>query len=462
MFDFLFVNPSTEREARGTYNREPPTGLLILSAILRQHGYSVDLLDCSMEDDPKLTIRSIAKQYRGIGFTCLTNTYNRTIELIKIARSQASNALIVMGGPHASFMTETILRDVPEIDLVCKGEFEDSIVKLFRTTLIRPLSEALDKIDNFPLISKPQIQELPRGVAIRVDENNRILFYQDIKERPANNPFRIHDTGFPEPVDINSIPLPARDILIPKYYVANILVNRGCVNQCSFCSRQKLFGKKPRIRNIQSVSEEIDDVLSYSNYKFLNFYDNVNMNPKWFREFLSMLIRKRLRIPWGCELRADILTAEDVNLMKKAGCVVAATGVESADEEILRRNFKYQNPDHVKRGILLLKNAGIRVQSYFVIGLPGETEQSFEKTLEYLKSLQLDERDEINFFIATPYPGSSLGDNPQEFGARVVNADFDKFDCSNIILEFDSLPATKILELKQKAEEYIHELRLRK
>lgn len=220
MFDFLFVNPSTEREARGTYNREPPTGLLILSAILRQHGYSVDLLDCSMEDDPKLTIRSIAKQYRGIGFTCLTNTYNRTIELIKIARSQASNALIVMGGPHASFMTETILRDVPEIDLVCKGEFEDSIVKLFRTTLIRPLSEALDKIDNFPLISKPQIQELPRGVAIRVDENNRILFYQDIKERPANNPFRIHDTGFPDPVDINSIPLPARDILIPKYYVA--------------------------------------------------------------------------------------------------------------------------------------------------------------------------------------------------------------------------------------------------
>ncbi len=437
-------------------------GLLILSSILRNQGYSVDLLDCSIEDEPHSILQSIAKDYRVIGFTCLTNTYNRTVELIKTARVQASNSLFLMGGPHASFLAESILRQIPEIDIICKGEFEDSIVKLFQTTLNKPLSEFLDKIDEFPLIFKPTIRDLPKGVAIRVWNDNKILYYNDLKEATIFKSCTIYDTGFPDPVDINSIPLPARDILVPKYYVANILVNRGCVNQCSFCSRQKLFGKKPRIRSIQSISEEIDDVLSYSNYKFLNFYDNVNMNPKWFREFLTMLIRKRLRIPWGCELRADILMAEDAALMKRAGCVVAATGVESADEEILRRNFKYQNPEHVKSGIRYLKQAGIRVQCYFVIGLPGESELSFEKTLEYLKSLQLDERDEINFFIATPYPGSSLGDNPQAFGARIITEDFDKFDCSNIILEFDSLPATKIIELKQKAEEYIRELGIRK
>ena len=458
MFDVLFVNPSTERKARGTYNREPPMGLLILASILRDQGFSVDLLDCSIENSAENTLETISKDYRVIGFTCLTNTYNRTVELIKIARKAAPKSLFLMGGPHASFLSESILDSVPEIDIICKGECENSIVKLFRGVLRNPFSEFLDQIDSFPLIFKPNVSQLPKGFAVRIDSSQNILFYSDLISIKDRNLISIHDSGFPDPVDIQRIPLPARDILIPKYFVANILVNRGCVNRCSFCSRQKLFGKMPRIRSIQSISEEIDDVVSYSNYKFLNFYDNINMSPKWFREFLSMLIQKRLRIPWGCELRADILTAEETKLMEKAGCVVAATGVESADETVLKQNFKYQDPEKVKRGILFLKEAGIRVQTYFVIGLPGESEQSFQKTLEYLKTLNLDEKDEINFFIATPYPGSSLGDMPEKFGARLLINDFDKFDCANVILEYANLSAEKIFEFKEKADKYVREI----
>lgn len=478
MYDVLLVNPSTERVSRGVFNREPPVGLLILASILRSNGYTVDLLDCSIENEPFEVIKDMASDYRIIAFTCLTNTFNLTVKLIESARQSAPNALFTLGGPHASFMPTQILNTVPGIDIICLGEYEDVITPLVDSLLHKPILELLDREDEFPLIFRPSLDQLPKGVAIRKHNSNHPkplqnspypknspVFFSDFKNELFNTDFsiisswfEIYNTGFPDPVDVNKIPLPARDLLTPKYQVASILVNRGCVNQCSFCSRQKLFGNIPRVRDLHSINEEIDDILLYSNYKFLNFYDNINMHPKWFREFMKLLQQKRLKIPWGCELRADTLTADDAKLMKKAGCVVAATGVESADETVLKLNFKYQDPEKVKRGIGFLKDARIGVQAYFVIGLPGETVESFNKTLDYLKGLGLNKNDEINFFIATPYPGSKLGDNPEKFGAKRILDDFDKFDCSNVILEYEQLNNETILELKRRADQTVEEI----
>ena len=64
MYDVLLVNPSTERVSRGVFNREPPVGLLILASILRSNGYTVDLLDCSIENEPFEVIKDMASDYR--------------------------------------------------------------------------------------------------------------------------------------------------------------------------------------------------------------------------------------------------------------------------------------------------------------------------------------------------------------------------------------------------------------
>ena len=145
MYDVLLVNPSTERVSRGVFNREPPVGLLILASILRSNGYTVDLLDCSIENEPFEVIKDMASDYRIIAFTCLTNTFNLTVKLIESARQSAPNALFTLGGPHASFMPTQILNTVPGIDIICLGEYEDVITPLVDSLLHKPILELLDR-----------------------------------------------------------------------------------------------------------------------------------------------------------------------------------------------------------------------------------------------------------------------------------------------------------------------------
>ncbi|MFW9943034.1 MAG: B12-binding domain-containing radical SAM protein, partial [Candidatus Thorarchaeota archaeon] len=261
-----------------------------------------------------------------------------------------------------------------------------------------------------------------------------------------------------DPINLNNIPLPARYKLSQENYyysVANVIVNRGCPNQCSFCSRQNLF-KKTRIRTIKSILEEIRDIQNLQTYNQINFYDNVNINRNFFKDFCEMFIENDIRIPWACEIRVDTISSEEAKLLKKAGCQLVATGIESANEIVLKKNFKFQDPEQVKAGLINLKKYGIAIQAYFVLGLPGEILESFEQTIEYIKSLPFDENDELNYFVATPYPGSRLWDEKDYFGINIFESDFAKYDCNHIIFE------TKELKKEQLETLYISAKKIEK
>ena len=152
-----------------------------------------------------------------------------------------------------------------------------------------------------------------------------------------------------------------------------------------------------------------------------------------------MFIDNNIQIPWGCELRVDNITSEDARLLKKAGCQLVATGIESASLEVLRNNLKYQIPEYVIRGIKNLKYKDIPIQAYFVLGLPGETEKTFQDTLEFIKKLPLNNLDTINYFVATPYPGSRLWEDRTTFEIKILEEDFSKYDCQHIIFETKDL-----------------------
>jgi radical SAM superfamily enzyme YgiQ (UPF0313 family) len=152
-----------------------------------------------------------------------------------------------------------------------------------------------------------------------------------------------------------------------------------------------------------------------------------------------MFIEHKINIPWGCEIRVDTITDEDARLLKDAGCRLVATGIESASIKVLQKNFKYQNPAEVVEGIKNLKNYDIPIQAYFVLGLPGETEDTFQKTVKYIQDLPLDENDKINYFIATPYPGSRLWDDRDQFNIKIFEKDFNNYDCEHVIFETPDL-----------------------
>ena len=166
-----------------------------------------------------------------------------------------------------------------------------------------------------------------------------------------------------------------------------------------------------------------------------------------------MFIDNKITIPWGCEIRVDTIEPEDARLLKEAGCQLIATGIESANVKVLKTNFKYQDPEQVRNGIINLKKYDIAIQAYFVLGLPAETEDSFSQTIEFIESLPLDKEDDLNYFVATPYPGSRLWDEQEYFDIKIFENDFTKYDCNQIIFTTKELNKRKLEELYSKAKE---------
>ncbi|MBY8989045.1 MAG: B12-binding domain-containing radical SAM protein [Candidatus Lokiarchaeota archaeon] len=433
----LLINPKTTKstELQTDFFREPNLGILYLAAILDQKNIPVEILDLEQyyglenDDINELIIEKI-KQHNVIGITSLTNTFHLTVRIASLIKNYSRKKIVVLGGPHVSFKYEEILTNEDVIDIICVKESENSFPELIdliigvlnKNGLIRDYERDLNKI---------------KGLAYK-NFKGEIVF-----------------TGFPSTVKIDNLPLPARYLLSQEnfyYRVASVIINRGCPNQCSFCSRQKM-SPVVRIRSLDSILSEIRDIATYQTYNYINFYDNININRKFFHSFCRLFIDNKIEIPWGCELRVDTITSEDAKLLKEAGCRLVATGIESASLEVLKNNLKYQDPKQVVTGIRHLKAVNIPIQAYFVLGLPGETELSFQKTVEFIKSLPLTNEDKINYFAATPYPGSRLWDERDYFKLNIVEHDYSKYDCQHIIFETHDLDLKKLKTLFSIAKE---------
>ncbi|MFX0083365.1 MAG: B12-binding domain-containing radical SAM protein [Candidatus Hodarchaeota archaeon] len=431
----LLINPKTSKssEIQRKFFREPNLGILYLAAVLDSNNIPVDILDLEQYLDlDEIELKKLIKEkiplYKIFGITSLTNTFHIALDIARIIKEQDKKNFVVLGGPHVTFMYKEILENDFKteklIDFICIGEAENSFLKLakfliFHLSNIKNLKEIENNLSSI------------QGIAFNNSKGNLIVNKAVIS------------------TDLKRLPLPARYKLSHEYYyytVANVIVNRGCPNQCSFCSRQKLF-KKTEIRSIESIQSEIRDIMSMQTYNYINFYDNININREFFREFCRMFIRNKLDIPWGCELRVDVISDDDARLLKKAGCRLIATGIESASIDVLQKNLKYQDPSSVKNGILNLKNYDIPIQAYFVLGLPGETEYTFNKTIDYIKKLQLGKEDTVNYFVATPYPGSQLWDQKDYFAIKIIENNFTKYDCNHIIYETPDLNYKKLEKL---------------
>ncbi|MFX0074491.1 MAG: B12-binding domain-containing radical SAM protein [Candidatus Hermodarchaeota archaeon] len=433
----LLINPKTTKstELQTEFFREPNLGILYLAAILDQNGVPVEILDLEQyynyerDELTQVIIEKIAN-HQVIGITSLTNTFHIALQIAKSIKNHSPNKIVVLGGPHVSFEYEEILTKEEVIDFICVKESENSFLELVN------------------IISREQNKsELLEGYEEELTSIKGIAF--------KNPEGEIVFTGYPQTVEIDIVPLPARYLLSQDnfyYRVANVIINRGCPNQCSFCSRQKM-SPIVRIRTLDSILTEIRDIATFQTYNYINFYDNININRKFFHGFCQLFIDNKIEIPWGCELRVDTITVEDAELLKKAGCRLIATGIESANLEVLKENLKYQDPKQVEIGVKYLKAVDLPIQAYFVLGLPGETEHSFQETIEFIKQLPFNSTDKINYFVATPYPGSRLWDERIKYKLNIVEHNYSKYDCQHIIFETENLDLKKLKKMYDIAKD---------
>ncbi|MBX7152430.1 B12-binding domain-containing radical SAM protein [bacterium] len=214
--------------------------------------------------------------------------------------------------------------------------------------------------------------------------------------------------------DLDALPFPARDLLHNDLYVrpdtgepqATIQTARGCPSHCIFCLTPAVSGQRVRQRSAKNVVDEIEECVKVHGIR--NFFfkaDTFTINKKYVIDICSEILERNLAISWVANSRVDTVDEERIDWMKKAGCWLIAFGFESGNDTILQKMKKDAIAQDAYRAVRLVKNAGLRVYGFFLIGLPWDTHETVRDTLKFAKKLNCD-FSEIH--IATPYEGTEL------------------------------------------------------
>ncbi len=408
---------------------QPPLGILSLAAFVRRESDAhVDVFDLTFCKKPFDYLREglSARRYDVVGLSVMTSMLRDAERASAIARQTNPQALIVWGGPHPTVLPEDTLT-LSLVDAVAVGEGEETLLELVR-----------------------------RGG----DPSSVAGMWHKAPDREiVRNPPR------PFIQDIASLPWPARDLVDMKTYArawysltaadptllgTSVITSRGCPYVCTYCqpTLRQLFGAKVRRRSVDDVLGELVHLKEACGLNAFMFEDDTFIiHRPWVLEFSARLQEMNLGFRWGCNVRADLVTAELLQAMAGAGLVQINMGIESGTQRILDQIYdKRITVEDVRQAVKVAKGLNLKVGGYFMIGAPTETREEIERTIRFAARLPIDE---AAFNITTPLPGTRLWEQTCD----LVGGDIAEFDYYHTSV-YDSpqvLPAKKLQWLKRKA-----------
>lgn len=371
-----FVNPpQTASKYKFMGVIAPPLGLAYMAAVLEENHFSVNIIDASASDMTWDEFEESLKNSNPdiIAITALTPTIEKALKTAKKSKNLFPDSIIVMGGYHPTFNFEELL-NYEFIDIVIRGEGEYTILDLAQT------------IENHGDLSKV------KGIAfddIVTPERELIM-------------------------DLDSLPFPARHLLPMDDYkllnmdtkMSTMITSRGCPMQCSFCSSASLHGSKLRLRSVKDIIDEMEDLIENFNIETIAFMDDTfTINKKRVIEICDEIIRRNIKVLWGCTARVDTLNADVLKKMREAGCITLFMGVESAEQQILDDVNKKTTIEKIQEAFKVCREEKIRTIASVVLGMPGDTHESIKKTVDFVKDLK---PSYAIFSLATPYPGTKF------------------------------------------------------
>ncbi len=376
-------------------------GLGYLAGSLLAAGYDdLTLYDAAVETESIAQVLHKAaregRPYDVVGISSPTPLINEAWAAAREAR--AAGAVTILGGPHLTLMPDESIRR-PEVDLVVRGEGEDTLVEI--------VGELSGRADGSRLALTDGAWATILG-----------LSWKDASGRVVHNPPR------PLRADLDRIPFPAHhlykierytnlqpltDGLDPHARAFTIVTSRGCPFTCTFCSKP-VTGNTWRPRSVENVIDEWRWLVRDLHATEIGVTDDIwNRDLARAKALCRALIDEGLNnVPWVTVhgMKVNYADAELFRLMKAAGARRVGFGVESGDEYILSRVVrKGQTLDQVRNAFRWAKGAGLQTMGFFIFGMPQETEETMEKTIQL--ALELDP-DLANFMIAAPYPGTKL------------------------------------------------------
>jgi len=352
----------------------PPLGLAYIASSLEQAGHDVTIIDAIALALSKEEVQDKIKNFNPkiVGITALTPTVRGALEAAKIVK-ECGDIITVMGGVHMSiFAKETLSYDT--IDLGIIGEGEESMVELCNAIEYKKSYEHIE------------------GLCYKKDNE-------------------IH-VGSPRIVsDVNSLPMPSYNLLPMSKYssiiglhpTSTMMGSRGCPYKCGFCFKTP-SDKKYRVRNVESIVDEIEYLIENFRVKEIMFYDDI-MPKDYARRLSNEILDRNVKIKWQTPQRVNLVNDELLQLMAKAGCHILRFGVEQGDAEMMQFVEKKTNLKLVKKAFSGAKKAGIDTFAYFIIGYIYENAKTMQTTIDLAK--ELDPR-YVMFTKAVPLPNTPL------------------------------------------------------
>ncbi|MEE8573981.1 MAG: radical SAM protein [Thermodesulfobacteriota bacterium] len=378
----LFIAPPLLCE-RVDFYPDFPTPPLGMAYVCSNTGDDLqkDILDLSFYNDwdEIRTDLERADDYDLYAFTAMTPLYDSALSVARILRKKREG-IFVIGGSHASVMPREVL-DSGSFDIAIIGEGEKTFRELIST--IRSGGD-LSSIG---------------GIAFK----NGIGEFVVTKRDEFIN-------------DLDSLSFPARELLPMNSYInqfkevtgeegVTLLCSRGCPYNCAFCSKE-IFGDKFRVRSAKNVVEEIKDLIKNYGVDMFQFVDDTfTINHQFVSELCDEIRRSKLNIRWQCESRVNTVNAELISKMKRAGCIRIMYGVESGDQGLLDSMNKGITIDQVVNAFEITRKENVSTGAFIMIGYPGETEETLEKTVQIIKRIK---PDLISVSFANILPGTLM------------------------------------------------------
>lgn len=386
-----------EQDMSRLANIMAPMGLLSLAAWVDKHGQQSAIHDCYAfpGQDDKIFEHLRTEQPDFLGVTTTTSSFLDGVRLATKAKEVLPSVKTVFGGVHVSALREQLLRDFLIIDYGVVGEGEQTLLELMETN-----GDGLRSIEG--LIFRSDGEVIFTGFRKKQIEMDALPF-------PAYEKLQ----GFPK-----SYQLPIFNY--PKAPNTTVITSRGCPYTCSYCDRS-VFRRTYRYNSPEYMVEYLSYLQKRFNIKHVNIYDDTfTLKRQRVIDFCELKIRAGLKMTFNCAARTEQLDLEMLKVMKKAGCWMISLGIETGDPELLKRHRSYlpkdemDNPlDNIREMVYQIKRAGMRVKGLFMLGLPGETEESISKSMDYVFSLPLDE---FNLSKLTPFPGAPMYGDIREHG----------------------------------------------
>lgn len=361
-----------------------PLGIQYLSAALKKAGHQTYLI-CSAKENAFEKLKEIKPDI--VAYSVTTGKHQEMILLNKKIKENFQ-VYSVFGGPHPTFYPEIIKEE--GIDAVCVGEGEEAFVE-FVNKLEK--GKSVDKVKNFWIKKNGKIIKNPLR---NLNENLDNLQFPDRELIYRKDPF-------------------FRELKIKRF-----MTSRGCPFQCTYCFNRhynQLYKNKGRIlrrRSVYNVIQEIKEVKEKYPLGTVKFIDDTfNLDKEWLKEFCEKY-KREINLPFICNIRADLLTADMAFQLKQANCIIVYMGIETGNEkirkEILERNM---SNEQILNACRILRKEKIKIVSQNMLGLPGETLENLFESILFNSKCKVDFP---GFSIFQPYPKTVIADYAMTHG----------------------------------------------